>query len=83
MVYRERIDFINRVALEAGKLTLQGHGKCAQIAKDGADGYDIATEYDIRTEDMIRTRLLEEFGEPILGEEDGLIGDRKAAKSKL
>jgi myo-inositol-1(or 4)-monophosphatase len=83
MVYRERIDFINRVALEAGKLTLQGHGKCAQIAKDGADGYDIATEYDIRTEDMIRTRLLEEFGEPILGEEDGLIGDREAAKSKL
>lgn len=82
-MYKERIDFINRLALEAGKLTLQGYGRCGQIAKDGADGYDIATEYDIRTEELIKARLLEEFGEPILGEEDGLIGDRETARSKL
>jgi myo-inositol-1(or 4)-monophosphatase len=82
-VYKERIDFVNRLALEAGQLTLQGYGKCDQIAKGGADGYDIATEYDIRTEELIKARLLEEFGEPILGEEGGLIGDRETARSKL
>jgi myo-inositol-1(or 4)-monophosphatase len=80
---QERIEFIKQLALEAGKLTLEGFGHTRQIPKAGADGYDIATEYDMRTEELIRSRILGEFGEPVLGEEDGLIGDREVARHKL
>jgi myo-inositol-1(or 4)-monophosphatase len=82
-MYQERMEFIKRLALEAGQLTLEGFGHSRQIPKDGPDGYDIATEYDIRTEELIRGQILSEFGEPVLGEEDGLIGDRETARSKL
>lgn len=83
-MYGERIDFIKRLALEAGRLTLEGYGKCDQIPKDIPEGYyDIATEYDLRAEELVRRRILDEFGEPILGEEGGLIGDREAARRKL
>jgi myo-inositol-1(or 4)-monophosphatase len=80
---KERMDFIKELALEAGRLTLEGYGKCEQIPKEGLDHYDIATEYDLRTEDLVKTRILKAFGEPVLGEEDGLIGDREMAKRKL
>jgi myo-inositol-1(or 4)-monophosphatase len=80
---QERLDFIKRLAQEAGALTLQGFGKCGQVPKEGNDGYDIATEYDLRTEDLVRNRILKEFGEPVLGEEDGLIGDLQVARSRL
>lgn len=81
---RERLDFAKRLALEAGRLTLQGFGKCDQMPKDTVGGYyDIATEYDFRTEELIRGRILDEFGELILGEEDGLIGDHETARSRL
>jgi myo-inositol-1(or 4)-monophosphatase len=82
-MYQERMEFIKRLAIEAGQLTLEGFGHSRQIPKDGPDGYDIATEYDIRTEDLIKHRILSEFGEPVLGEEDGLIGDREAARTRL
>ena len=82
-MYTERIDFITALALEAGKLTLEGFGKCGQMPKEAQDGYDIATEYDLRTEELVRKRILDEFGEPVLGEEDGLIGDRETAKHSL
>lgn len=81
---QERMEFIKRLALEAGRLTLEGYGKCEQMPKDVPEGYyDIATEYDLRTEELVKVRILDEFGEPILGEEDGLIGDREAARHKL
>ena len=80
---QERLEFTKRLALEAGKLTLEGHGKCGQMPKDMADGYDIATVYDFRTEELVKNRILAEFGEPVLGEEDGLIGDPKAAERSL
>jgi myo-inositol-1(or 4)-monophosphatase len=75
--------FMRRLAREAGKLTLEGYGRCDQVPKDGPDGYDIATEYDIRTEELVKHRLLVEFHEPILGEEEGLIGDPQEAGRKL
>jgi myo-inositol-1(or 4)-monophosphatase len=82
-LYEERLDFTKKLALEAGELTLEGYGKCGQIPKVGKDGYDIATEYDIRTEELIRSRVTSEFGEPVLGEEGGLIGDAETAMSRL
>jgi len=81
---RERLEFIKGLALEAGKLTLEGYGKCDQMPKDVDAGYyDIATVYDFRTEELVRKRILDEYGEPILGEEDGLVGDRETARQKL
>ena len=80
---QERLEFTKRLALEAGKLTLEGHGKCGQMPKDMVDGYDIATVYDFRTEELVKNRILAEFGEPVLGEEDGLIGDPKTAERGL
>lgn len=80
---QERIAFIKNLAIEAGQLTLEGFGKCGRMPKDGPDGYDIATEYDLRTEDLVKKRILETFGEPVLGEEDGLIGDIETAKHRL
>jgi myo-inositol-1(or 4)-monophosphatase len=80
---KERMDFMKRLALEAGRLTLEGYGKCEQVPKEGLDHYDIATEYDLRTEDLVKTRILKAFGEPVLGEEDGLIGDGEMANHKL
>jgi myo-inositol-1(or 4)-monophosphatase len=83
-MYRDRIDFIKRLVLEAGQLTLEGFGKCDQLPKDIPEGYyDIATEYDLRAEELVKRRILDEFGEPILGEEDGLVGDRETAKRRL
>jgi hypothetical protein len=79
----ERIDFIKNLAVEAGKLTLEGYGKSGQIPKDVQDGYDIATEYDLLAEELVKRRILDEFSEPVLGEEDGLIGDRELAKQRL
>ena len=80
---QERLEFTKRLALEAGRLTLEGHGRCGQMPKDMPDGYDIATVYDFRTEELVKKRILDEFGEPVLGEEDGLIGDPEAAEQKL
>ena len=82
-MYRERMEFIKQLALEAGALTLEGFGKCDQMPKDVMDGYDIATVYDLETEDLVKTRIQDEFSEPILGEEDGLIGDRETASCRL
>jgi myo-inositol-1(or 4)-monophosphatase len=82
-MYKQRMEFINRLAREAGTLTLEGFGQCDQMPKDGPDGYDIATEYDIRTEELVKGRILDEFGEPILGEEEGLIGDPQEAGQRL
>jgi myo-inositol-1(or 4)-monophosphatase len=80
---QERLEFAKKLACEAGCLTLEGFGKVGQISKEGNDGYDIATEYDFRTEDLVKNRILKEFGEPVLGEEDGLIGDPQVARSAL
>jgi myo-inositol-1(or 4)-monophosphatase len=82
-MFQERMDFIKRLALEAGKLTLEGHGQSAQVPKDLQDGYDISTEYDLRTEELVKRRIQDEFGDPVLGEEDGLLGDREAARARL
>jgi myo-inositol-1(or 4)-monophosphatase len=79
----ERLDFMKSLAREAGRLTLEGFGQCGRMAKDSVDGYDIATEYDFRTEDLIKERLHETFGEPVLGEEDGLAGDPEEARQGL
>lgn len=78
-----RLEFAKRLALEAGRLTLGGHGRCQQMPKGGADGYDIATEFDLRTEELVRNRIADEYGEPLLGEEGGLMGDRDAALRHL
>lgn len=82
-MFRERIAFIKRLALEAGRLTLEGYGRSAQMPKDLQDGYDIATEYDLRTEELVKGRIQDEFGEPVLGEEDGLLGQPAAATARL
>lgn len=82
-MYQERMEFIKQLAVEAGALTLQGFGKCDQMPKDVADGYDIATIYDLRAEELVKARILREFGEPILGEEEGLVGDHERAKDRL
>lgn len=83
MLYQKRIEFIKDLALETGRLTLSGHGRCDQVPKDSKDGYDISTEYDIRAEKLVRERILETYGEPVLGEEDGLIGAPDEAKRNL
>jgi len=80
---QERLEFTRRLALEAGQLTLEGHGKCGQMPKGGQDGYDIATVFDFRTEELVKKRILDQYGEPVLGEEDGLIGDPHAAEETL
>lgn len=80
---QERLEFTKRLALEAGKLTLEGHGKCGQMPKDVHDGYDIATVFDFRTEELVKKRIFDQFGEPVLGEEGGLTGDPGAAEGKL
>jgi myo-inositol-1(or 4)-monophosphatase len=82
-LYQERLAFIKDLAQEAGRLTLEGFGQCGRLAKDTADGYDIATEYDFRTEDLVKERLDRAFGEPVLGEEDGLVGDPQLARQDL
>lgn len=82
-LYQERLEIIKNLAREAGRLTLEGFGQCGRLAKDGPDGYDIATEYDFRTEELVKERLRQEFGEPVLGEEDGLIGDPETARHRL
>ena len=78
-MFQERIEFINRLAVEAGQLTLAGFGKCDQMPKDGQE-YDIATEYDLKSERLVRERIAEAFGEPVLGEEGGLLGDPEVAR---
>jgi myo-inositol-1(or 4)-monophosphatase len=83
LMLQERLIFAKRLALEAGRLTLEGFGRCDEMPKDSVDGYDIATEYDLRTEELVRQRIQREFDEPVLGEEDGLIGDHETAKSRL
>ena len=80
---QERLEFTKRLAMEAGKLTLEGHGKCGQVSKGSQDGYDIATVFDFRTEELVKKRILDQFGEPVLGEEDGLLGDPQAAEERL
>jgi myo-inositol-1(or 4)-monophosphatase len=80
---QERLEFIKDLAREAGFLTLEGHGRCGQMSKDGQDGYDIATVFDFRTEELVKERILGQFGEPVLGEENGLLGDPKAAEDAL
>jgi myo-inositol-1(or 4)-monophosphatase len=81
---QERLEFTKRLALEAGRLTLEGHGKCGQMSKDAHDGgYDIATIFDLSTEELVKKRILKEFGEPVLGEEEGLIGDPELAERSL
>jgi myo-inositol-1(or 4)-monophosphatase len=81
---QERMEFIKSLALEAGRLTLEGYGKCDQMPKNNKAGYyDIATVYDFRTEELVRQQILDRFGEPILGEEDGLIGDQRMARHRL
>jgi myo-inositol-1(or 4)-monophosphatase len=82
-MYQERLDFINDLCLDAGKMTLEGFGKTGQIPKENPDEYDISTEYDLRTEELLRSRIVQEFGEPILGEETGLVGNRQTARHKL
>lgn len=79
-LHHERMEFIKDLALEAGRLTLEGFGRTGQMPKVGVDGYDIATVYDLRCEELVKNRILDEFDEPILGEEKGLIGDRETAK---
>jgi myo-inositol-1(or 4)-monophosphatase len=81
---QERLEFTKLLAREAGRLTLEGHGKCGQMPKDAHDGgYDIATIFDLSTEELVKRRILEQFGEPVLGEEDGLIGDSELAERSL
>jgi myo-inositol-1(or 4)-monophosphatase len=82
-MYQERLEFVRNLAIEAGKLTLEGFGRCGQMPKGGPGEYDIATEYDLRTEELIRSRIQQAFGEPVLGEEYGLVGDREAARQGL
>jgi fructose-1,6-bisphosphatase/inositol monophosphatase family enzyme len=53
-MYQERIDFIQRLALEAGKLALEGFGQSKQIPKESGDCYDIATQHDMRTKDPVK-----------------------------
>jgi myo-inositol-1(or 4)-monophosphatase len=77
------MEFIKNLAREAGRLTLEGFGRCGQMPKEGPDGYDIATIYDLRTEELIKKRIVDEFGEPVLGEEDGLVGDAETARHRL
>lgn len=81
--YQERLEFATTLALETGRLTLDGFGRSHQIAKDGPDGYDIATEYDLRAEALISSRIQQQFGEPVLGEEAGLSGGPRVASHRL
>lgn len=82
-MYQERLGFVTSLAQEAGQMTLEGFGKTGQITKGGPDEYDISTEYDLKTEELLTGRILREFGEPVLGEENGLLGDRETAGRKL
>jgi myo-inositol-1(or 4)-monophosphatase len=78
-----RLEFIKDLALQAGRLTLEGYGRCGQTPKDGGGDYDISTEYDLRTERLVVEGITGRFGEPVLGEEYGLIGDREQARQRL
>ncbi len=81
-MFQERLEFVNRLAAEAGKMTLSGFGQCDQVPKDGQE-YDIATEYDLKSEKLVRERIAQAFGEPVLGEEGGLIGDPEEARQRV
>ena len=76
---QERLEFTKRLALEAGKLTLQGHGKCGQMPKDMPDGYDIATVFDFRTEELVKQRISDRHP----GWKPGLWSREKKSPSRL
>ncbi len=80
---QDRLESIKGLAREAGRLTLEGYGRCGQTSKDAHDGYDITTVFDFRAEELVKGRILEQFGEPVLGEENGLLGDAGVAEDAL
>lgn len=76
----ERRAFVEALVREAGRCSLAGHGRVEPIEKDSADGYDIATAVDHEVEALVKERIRAAWGEPVLGEEGGLVGDPERAR---
>jgi myo-inositol-1(or 4)-monophosphatase len=70
--------FAKELALEAGRIAMNGFGKCRAISK--GSGHDVLTEYDTRVENHLKERIYRICNEPILGEEEGLLGDAQDAR---
>jgi myo-inositol-1(or 4)-monophosphatase len=63
-----------RVALEAGKLVMEGWRAGGKISRKGR--FDLLTEYDLASENLIRERLSAEFPtHRIVGEENAASGE--------
>ncbi len=78
-----RLDFMKNLAIETGYLTLKGFGNCQHIEKANRYGYDILTEFDTLAENMIKKAIIEKYGESIIGEECGVLGDKEQAKRRV
>ncbi len=61
--------FIRDVLLRAGDLSLEGFGRKTETSRKGEGVYDFATEYDLKVQEYIRSRIGEEYGDPLLAEE--------------
>lgn len=78
-----RSTFASALALEAGQRSLEGFGCCSAQLKESADGLDLATVHDQMTERFVRDRIQRTYGEPVLGEEEGIDGDPRQAQAAL
>ena len=78
-----RLDFVEELVREAGRRSLAGFGRVAPEEKASRDGYDIATVVDHEVETFVKERIAATWGEPVLGEEDGLSGERALADRAL
>lgn len=78
-----RLDFMKKLVIEAGGLTLKGFGNCQHVEKANKYGYDILTDFDLLAEQMIKEAITEQYGEAIIGEECGLLGDSTQAKERV
>jgi len=80
---KERLNFIKELAIEVGNITLKGFGNCQHVEKPNQYGYDILTDFDTIAENLITNAIQKKYGEAIISEECGLIGDSDKAKKSV
>ena len=79
-MHDERLAFAIELAREAGRRSLSGFGRVEAEHKAASDGYDMATAVDREVEDFVKARITDDWDEPVLGEEGGLVGDPVRAR---
>lgn len=68
--HSDHIPFIRDVLFRAGEISLQGFGRNPEKTDKGTGAYDFATEYDMRLQEYIRSRIIREYGDILLAEEE-------------